>query len=72
MLKVVITIEDLKFTDTQKNNFTAVILDEKTGIYTHLGGEFSDDGKTFIFYSPYSGDYTLIVSENLKKINTTT
>lgn len=68
LLKISVDVSDIKLTASQKNGLTAIYYDEVSGNYRQLGGEFSRDGKSFMFYSPNSGNHSLIVSDNLVKM----
>ena len=67
-LKVTIDVSSLNLTDDQKINFTGIYYDEALETYRQLGGEFGDDFKTFTFFTSYTGDHSIVVSENLTKI----
>ncbi len=69
--KVTVDVSDLKLTDEQKQNFTGIYYDSNLKTFIQLGGEFSKDGKTFTFYSPYLGNIGAIITDDIVKIKLT-
>jgi hypothetical protein len=67
-LKITVDVSSLELAPGQKANFTGILYDEELKGYRQMGGEFSEDGKTFTFYATTPGDYGYIVSDNLTKL----
>ncbi len=67
-IKVDVDLSDVKLTEKQKKHFTAVCFDEKMQNYQVLGGEFSNDGKTFSFYTNELNRIGIMVVKDLSKI----
>ena len=67
-IKVDVDLSDVKLTEKQKKHFTAVYFDEKMQNYQVLGGEFSNDGKTFSFYTNELNRIGIMVVKDLSKI----
>ncbi|MDR1531290.1 MAG: copper amine oxidase N-terminal domain-containing protein, partial [Clostridiales bacterium] len=66
---VKMTISTKGFTPEQLANLTGVYYNSALSSYRQLGGKLSADGTTFSFYTYDSGNYGVIVSSNLSKIN---
>jgi len=65
---VSIDISEKNLTEDQLSSLTGVYYEPADGMYKQLGGEVSNDGKTFVFHTPYSGDYGIVVSDSLISI----
>lgn len=69
--KATIDISKLGLTETQLKKLTAVYYDAALKSYVQIGGEVSADGKSFTFSYTKAGNYGLIVSNDLRKIELT-
>lgn len=69
--KITMDVEDFKLNALQKKMFTGLYYDKDLSTYIQLGGEFSEDGKKFSFFTPYMCTYGVAVSDHLKAVRLT-
>ncbi|MDR1642173.1 MAG: hypothetical protein LBT59_20985 [Clostridiales bacterium] len=62
------SVDVSSYTDAQKSRLTGVFYDKASKSYRQLGGELSEDGKTFVFYSSKQGLLGLIISDKVTKL----
>ncbi|MDR1638126.1 MAG: hypothetical protein LBT59_00385 [Clostridiales bacterium] len=65
-VKVEVSVADLS--PAQKEKLTGILYDKASGTYKQLGGEISEDGKTFVFHIYNTGDYGIVLSDDLLKL----